>query len=114
MADVESRAAYFTELFSKEIHFVLQAGGTPTAGRVALLEVYLTKNRTATAQIVTAGGGERTIVDKTRGLYTLELVAADLDTDGALTIEIVDTGAVTENKFIHLKLDPVGRTGGSG
>lgn len=109
MAFVETRPPQFTTLFSKELHFVMRtAAGLPTAGRLALLEVRITKNRGATAQIVTAGGGERTIVDRGRGLYTIEFTAADLDTDGAFSVEITDTGAVTEDLFVHMKLDPRG------
>jgi hypothetical protein len=106
MAEIESRPTYFTELFSKQIHFFLQSGGVGQSGLTANLDIWILKNGTAINQIVAAGVG-RTITDRTRGHYELQLQVGDLDTDGALTLEIaVSAGA--DNKVIHLKLDQRG------
>lgn len=109
MAFVENRPRYVTTAHAKEFHFVMRtAAGVATAGLVATLIVRITKKGAATAIIVTAGGGERVITDKGRGLYALRFIAADLDTDGSFTVEIEDSGVTAEELFIHTYLTPRG------
>jgi hypothetical protein len=107
MAEIESRSTYFTELASKRIHFFLQTGGVGVPALIPNISVWILKNGVAINQIVTPGGGERIIVDRTRGHYEMTLLAADLDTDGALTLEI-DVSAGADSKVLHLKLDQRG------
>jgi len=114
MAFFESRPTHFRFAHAKPLHFVMRtAAGAPTAGLTATLDVRITKKRTATAQIVTAGVG-RTITDRGRGLYELNWTAGDMNTDGPFTVEVTDTSVTAEGLFIFFKIDPIGRAGGAG
>lgn len=73
--------------------------GVGQTGLVATMTAWLAKADNTSAQILTAGGGERTVVevDNTNmpGVYDFELTAGDLDTIGATTLW-VDGGGSSE------------------